>query len=660
MSLRTKIRAFSAILLGSALIPAASAQISNATGDSILQKRYETAQKYQSAQDLDRAANEYQIFLADALGEVAIGRAHAGDYDRAAADFDEVFTLVPDFPMMQIEYARAALASGHLEHAKLLSSDVLRKYPQNAKAQADAHAVLGQVLLKMDKNAEAKEQFERAVALDSSFENGYALAVAELNLGDRTAAANLFVEMLASFGDTAAIHMYFGQAYGNSDFQSDAVDEFRKAIAENDHLPWVHYSLAAALLATQGDANRSEAIAELRKEIALFPDEGTPYAALGHLLADDSQTPSAEAERDLKRGIQLDPSSPDGYLYLGQIYASQKKSAEAEKSLRQSIALTREVSRNKFQVQKAHYLLGRLLMQNGQTEEGKRELAASQLLMQQNLSQARGQMSDYLGDHTAGQSQATVPPMPMSAIEKPLDLKASKQVDEFEKRISPAVADSYNNLGAIAGSKHNYLVAMHYFERAGEWNPSLPGLDYNFGRAAFEAKAFPRAIGPLSRYLSEHTDDASVRAELGMSQFMTGDYRAARNTLQAIEGGSAASLQVEYAYAASLLETGDEAGGVTRLVAIEKKHPTMAEVHRSLGKAYAARQNPDAAAELEMAVRLNPRDAESHALLADLQSAQGDIKNAAANLEAAIELEPNNSAWRQALQKIHRKAADPH
>ncbi len=69
-----------------------------ARATSVLQRRYDAAQKYQAAHDLDHAAQQYRIFIADALGELALGRAHAGEYDKAANDFDTALNLVPDFP----------------------------------------------------------------------------------------------------------------------------------------------------------------------------------------------------------------------------------------------------------------------------------------------------------------------------------------------------------------------------------------------------------------------------------------------------------------------------------------------------------------------------------------------------------------------------------
>ena len=619
--------------------------------DSILQRRYDAAQKYQAANDLDHAAQQYRIFIADALGELALGRAHAGQYDKAANDFDTALALVPDFPAMTIQYAHVAFDSGNFDHAKLLASSVIATYPNNAKACADAHAILGRILLKANSDTEAKNQFEAAVALDPTFENGYELAVADLDLGDGKGATKIFSEMLASFGDTAAIHMYFGQAYGRSDFQDDAVAEFEKAIAKDDKLPGVHYSLAAAYLSTAGNSKLPQAEAELKKEIALSPNNAAAYAALGHLLAQQPDAATqAEAENDLKRATSLDPQSPDAFLYLGQFYADAHKLPEAEAALRQSIALTTDVSRNAFQVQKAHYLLGRLLTQTGDAEAGKQEIAISQTLLKQNLQRAQNQLSDYMQTKRDAQAgSALAPEMPMTVEDHAVDPAAARQVDALEKQLGPAIADSYNNLGAIAGSKSDYAAALNHFEHAAEWNPALPGLDLNWGRAAFQAGAFAQAIVPLHHYLQAHPTDNDARAELGLSQFSLKNYAEARNTLAPLDGIKGEAPRLQFAYAASLLKTGDDSNGIARLVALAKENPNVGEVHRVLGEAYVMRKSPAAATELETAIRLHPADAEAHIDLARLQLAQGHKESAVKHLEAAAKLEPHDAALQKEL-----------
>jgi tetratricopeptide (TPR) repeat protein len=627
--------------------------------NSVLERRYDAAQKFQAANDLDHAAEQYRIFIADALGEIALGRAHSGQYDKAANNFDAALNLVPDFPAMKIEYAHVAFDSGNFDHAKLLASSVIANYPNNAKASADAHAILGRILRKTNDDTKAREQFEAAVALDPTFENGYELAVADLDLGDAKPSTKIFSEMLASFGDTAAIHMYFGQAYGRSDFQDDAVAEFEKAIAKDDKLPGVHYSLAAAYLSTSGNSRLPEAEAQLKKEIALSPNDAAAYAALGHLLAQQPDPATQlEAEHNLKHATELDPHSPDAFLYLGQFYAGAHRLPEAEAALRQSIALTTDVTRNAFQVQKAHYLLGRLLLQTGDAEAGKQEIATSQALLKQNLQRDQNQLSDYLQTKKAAQAaSALAPAMPMTVEDHAVDPAAAYQVDQLEKQLGPAIADSYNNLGAIAGSKSDYPVALNYFEHAAEWNPALPGLDINWGRAAFSAGAFSQAIAPLRHYLQTNPTDNDARAELGLSQFSVKDYAAARQTLQLLDGSAGEAPRLQFAFAASLIETGDEPNGISRLVALEKSNPNVGEVHRELGRAYARQKSPNATTELEAAIRLDPSDVEALIELARLELVQGNARSAIPHFEAAAKLQPQNAALQKELADASRPSA---
>ena len=593
MSPRLPFRLISTALLGGAsLVPAAHAQTSASQGgSSILQRRYQAAEKFQSVHDLPHAAEQYRIFLADALGEAAIGHAEAGEYDCAQDEFDEALKLVPDFPMMQLEYARAALIAGRFEHASILAQALLKNYPANQKIQTEAQALLGRALMKLDRNAEARQHLELAVQLDSTFDNGYELAIADLNLGDADAARKVFAEMLTSFGDTPGIHMDFGQAYNNSDSQADAIAEFRKAIAENPKLPGVHYALAVALLATAGNAKLQEAESELRLEIANTPKDAAAYAALGHLLAANGQSSAdlTEAEAVLKRATKLDPANPDAFLYLGQLYSEQRRVADAEVALLQSIHLTLDPSRNAFQVQKAHYLLGRLLMQSGDKAAADQQIAASQALMEQSRSRDQSRLSDYLQEKkTSGMGADLAPSAQPNPANPSLERKPAAAVEAFEKQITPAVADSYNNLGAIAASQQNYHAALQYFERAAEWQPSLPGLDYNWGRAAFEAGAYAQAVGPLSRYLKANPAEDGARRVLGISQFLDHDYAAARATLAPIANNPGEAPQLQFAYADSLLKTGDPGAAIPRLEALARATPPLPGVPAALDEARAA------------------------------------------------------------------------
>jgi Flp pilus assembly protein TadD len=147
---------------------------------------------------------------------------------------------------------------------------------------------------------------------------------------------------------------------------------------------------------------------------------------------------------------------------------------------------------------------------------------------------------------------------------------------------------------------------------------------------------------------------------LGISQFMVRDYAGARSTLQRFATEPGAAPQVGFAYAESLVKTGNVKDGVERLVAIEQIDPTSASVHRALGEALALNSDTELAAqELDTAIRINPKDAASYDALGRLQLAQGNITAAILSLEQAVKLAAQDGALHHDLAIAYRQASRP-
>ena len=614
-----------------------------------LRQHYDIAQQLQRTGKLSEAAQEYRAFLSDALGELAIGYVLARDYAQAARLFDETLTMEPDSPLL-LDYARAALVLGDPGHAKTLTTDFIQKHPGDREGLAQAHQILGRALLQLNRDRDARKELEAAVALDPTFQNGYDLAVACLDLEDEKCAVQIFDELEASFGDSAEVHVMFGRAYADSDFQARAITEFRKAIEENPQLQGTHYLLAVVLLATGGDASHVQsAETELEKELAIFPNDSRTYAALGKIASNG--THYAEAETYLKKAISLEPQTPDGYLYLGQMYYNTKRFAEAETALRQCIRLTTDVSRNRFQAQNAHFLLGRILMQKGEQDAAHAEMSIAKDLADKTLTQDKEKLAALL-DTAGSQSPQESGQDAASLATVNADPQALRRVEALREQVKLAVADSYNNLGAITATFNNYSGAVRYFEHAAMWNPSLDGLDYNWGRAAFAGLQFADAIMPLSRYLKAHPDDTGARSVLAISQFMGGNYAGCIETLQPLIGKTELAPETEYAYAESMIRTGKLDAGTERLRALESSHPENPDVHRSLGDVLEWQgEKQKAIDELRMAVHLSPRDPELHYDLGKVELESGDSSAAISELEESVWLSPNT-------EKFHRELAD--
>ena len=660
MSIRSNLRGTCLLFL---LMPAGlhggQNRVHGSADSNSLQEKYNAAQELQRKGKLNDAAVQYQAFVADALDELAMGYGAAQYYSQASPLFKEALALEPDSPSLLLDDARAALIAGNLADTKVLAAEFIQRYPGDRQRLAQAHQLLGRTLLKLNETQEARKELEAAVALDATFPNGYDLAVACLDLGDETCAVQLFAEMERSFGDTAELHMAFGRAYGESDFQPRAVTEFKRAIDENPRLPEVHYLLAAVLLATGGDESHAEeAKEELKKELVNSPNDAKTYAALGELGATSHNY--AEAETYLKKAVLLGSENPDAYLYLGQIYFATNRQADAEAALRQCIHLTTDVSRNRYQVQKAHFLLGRILMQKGESDAARAEMSLSRELANKTLSQDKSRLAALTDTSGPGDAPSPETGMIPPVIAVTADPATLRRLESMREHIRLPVADSYNNLGAIAATNNDYSSAIKFFERAAEWNPTLEGLDYNWGRAAFAGSQFAEAIMPLSRYVGAHPDDLGGRAVLGISQFMAGNYRGCIETLGTAIGKSGIAPQAEYVYAESLVRTDQVASGIERLRVIEKAHPEIPDVHRALGEALELRGEREASLiELRTAIGLSPSDADSHYDLGEMELEDGDKVAAISELETASRLLPDSVKFHQALADAYTAALRP-
>lgn len=646
MLLHSRLRCATLLLL--LIAPAIAGQTRSA---SPLIADYNSAQELQRAGKMNEAAEQYRAFLAEALGRLAMEYSAARDYQNAAPLFDEALLLEPDSPFLLLEYARAALTLGAPDHAKTLAAEFVQRYPSDRAQLAQAHQLLGRALLKLNRDQEARKELEEAVALDPTFANGYDLAVACLDLDDEKCAVQIFSEMETSFGDTAELHLAFGRAYGESDFQPRAIAELHRTIQENPRLPGAHYLLAAMLLASgNGDSATAEAEAALKEESAISPRDSVTYTALGKIALTRGRY--SEAESYLKKAASLGPSSPDPYLYLGQMYFESNRFADAEAALRQCIRLTTDVSRNRYQVQKAHFLLGRILMKDGDQAAAHQEMQVARELANKTLAHDKSSLAGLMD---VARSPSALETAPASSVNT--DSATLRNAEVLRSQLKLPVADSYNNLGAIAASSANYATAVSYFTHAAAWNPSLDGLDYNWGRAAFAGSQFAEAIPPLSRYLKAHPDDLGARNVLGISRFMNGDYPGCLETMQpAIDSGNLAP-QADYVYAESLVKTGQLDSGISRLRLLRQQHPGISDVHRSLGEAFEQRGDTgQAMTELRTAVQLNNQDAAAYHDLGRIELNSGDATAAITDLEKSVQLSPRNAVFHEELAKGYMAA----
>jgi tetratricopeptide (TPR) repeat protein len=626
-----------AILTALFLVPFCGGQTSSATQKSpakqakpdSLQQHFDAARTFEIGGDQERAAAEYKVFLGEALRGIANAHVHAKQFGSATKLFDEALGLTPDQPDLCLDYATMRLQEGKLAEARTMAEKAVKGAPNNAAAQY----TLGGVLFQQADYKAAREHLEAAVVAAPSFENGYLLGITYLKLNDMNRAALLFNEMITGLGDTPQIHMYLGRAYREGEFFEQAVEEIKKAIARDPKLKQAHYFLGLAYVGRDGDSGFPAAIPQFQAELKINPDDFRSHYMLGYIWWKQR---NMNAESELVRAASLDPKNPDPLVYLGLLYKDSNRLAEAETMLRKAIDLTKDVSRNEYQVNRAHYVLGQILLQTGRREEGEKELKISEEIRRQIPNPAKEQKAQKTASpiqEDAPGRMAETPPAVSAA-----DLKKAEQ---FAAQLAPQIADAYNNLGVAAAGRKEFATALQLFHKAGEWNPGLETLDRNLGMAAFYANQYDQAILPLQRHVQGHPDDVRARAALGLSFYTLANYPKTLETLRPIEKQVDADPGLSYAYAVSLVKTENYTQGVDRLKLLEAANPNTAEIHMLLGDAYADQGvYGTAIEEYRKAIAIDPNQSRTHFLLGLALIHQGGLPEAAQELRSALKLNP--------------------
>jgi tetratricopeptide (TPR) repeat protein len=602
------------------------------TPPDLLQQHYDAARTFAVGGDQAHASVEYKTFLAEALRRIANARTNQSNFAAADMLFKDALAVAPENPEIRMDYAVLCLDKEDLPEARLQAEKALQLAPDLERA----HYLLGRVLYEQEDYAGAKTQLEGAVVATPTFEVGYNLALTYLKLKDLNHVRLLFDEMIAGLGDSAQIHVQFGHAYWSAHYPDKAIDEFKKALARNPKIPQAHYFMGRAYLDRDEDKGWDEAAQEQREEIKNNPDDFRAHYELGNIAL--KRHSAEEAERELKRAAELAPDNPDPLIYLGELYAGQSRPSEAEAAMRRAIALTTDPSRGGYQIHRAHYVLGRVLIQSGRRDEGAKELKISAELRERT-------------HPDVDRSGKTQDDLPLSAKEnqvRPDTLEQSpadkQKVEAYLDQLKPGIADAYNNLGVAAAGQKDFTGALEYFRKAAKWEPSLPTLDRNLGMAAFYAGQYAEAITPLYHHLEQHPEDTRVRAALGLSYFEVEKYSAVLETLQLLKGQVDTDPGLALAYAVSLAKTQKYEEAMTRMKSLEQANPDSAGVHVAIGEAYADQKlYGTAIEEYRKALAIDPNQARTHFLLGLSLMHEATQADAAEEFRAAVTLDPKDA-----------------
>lgn len=212
---------------------------------------------------------------------------------------------------------------GRYEAAEKLLQTTLEEHG----SMANLHNLLGVTFHKQSKFAQAIVQFTKALKINPGFvEAGLNLSVTFCDLGRYEEARSIFSEILSRaptnkkqpdlvLGRLANHHASCGSLYEQSGFTSEAITEYRKALALYERMPDVRLALGKLLFRSE---QYERALQEFQTVASEFPNEADAHLWLGIAQWKLGQTDQARRFWEKAQSLDTGDGVPGAYLRMTQ------------------------------------------------------------------------------------------------------------------------------------------------------------------------------------------------------------------------------------------------------------------------------------------------------------------------------------------------------
>ncbi|MGI8959114.1 MAG: tetratricopeptide repeat protein [Bryobacteraceae bacterium] len=165
---------------------------------------------------------------------------------------------------------------------------------------------------------------------------------------------------------------------------SDAVTEYRRAIALNPSAPELHFHLGRAILLQSHSLEAlQQASAEFGAELRVSPEDSASEFQLGQIA--QAQGKTADAKLHLERAVSLSPGFVQALIALGKIHLQNEQYAEA-------ISVLTRATHFQPTNESAHYALLTTYRNTGEMDKAKAEKSILDRLQKP----PQGEFSDFL------------------------------------------------------------------------------------------------------------------------------------------------------------------------------------------------------------------------------------------------------------------------
>lgn len=415
------------------------------------------------------------------LTQVARILASGGQSDKALEVLDRVIQQDPTSGEAYFSKGLLLLNLKRREEAE----QAMRAGVEHSPDFAVGHYHLGRVLQDSGKIPEAKASFERAIAVNSSFEPGYiALASLYESQHEREQAVGVLKKYLQEVNPkNREIRRQLVRLYVDAKDYQNAIKELEQLIEEDP----LDLDSQLRLAIVYGERKEYEkAIEGLKLILKERPAELKVRDYLGYMYEEAKDT--QKAIETYSFNIQLEPTFYEGHMHLGLLYYRLKKFPEATEHLGRAIVLNPKQP-------EAHIVLGLAYMQ---LEQFEKSVEAFREGIRHNPKSADLQFN--LG----------------SAYDKLDRFNEVEQAMEAAIKLDPHHADALNYLGysyAERGIKIDQAIALT--KQAVALKPDNGYYVDSLGWAFFKSGQLPEALREIQRAASLVGDDPVIYEHLG-------------------------------------------------------------------------------------------------------------------------------------------------
>jgi tetratricopeptide (TPR) repeat protein len=573
-----------------------------------------------------------------------MGRVYSAqaNYRASVATLETAAAYPPDSTELLIDLAIAYFHAEQYEKAMQPVSKVLARDTANSAA----HHMAGKIHFMLGDFARSTSELETAFKMAPNDNDvAYTLGLAYLKQHQFTPAKRIYDRMVQKLGDRPQLRVVFGRAYRETDFLSEAIEEFKRAVSLDPNFPRAHYYLGLTYLLKDGAVRLDDAAEEFKIELRAHPDEFFANYYLGVVY--NILRKWELAISFLEKASRIQPNNSDPYFHLGEAYQGVGKHDRAIEVIKKAIALNPYLSHNDYQVTTAHYRLGQSLLKIGRTEEGEKELQVAADLKLKAKKRDEEKTEAFLNAVNPHEQNSKFPELVLVegiiAESNAPDEKTSQELKSSGAYYAKVIASAHNNIGMLRAQRQDYRAAVAQFATASKWDPQLDGLDFNWGLACFKAELYKEGFSPLENELKAHPANLAAKQLLGLSYFMTDNYPRASVLLREVVSAKPTEATLYYPLTVSLIKQGmrDQANQVIRqMVAMGGNSP---QFHILLGRAhYELGDTTKALEELQTALSLDNRLPLAHFYAGLIYIKLGKLDDAAREFESESILNPSD------------------